>query len=361
MALLAGCGLPRSGPTKPEIYAGSVEREGDAFVVPVTRWVTTATAAEERLTFSPAFTSVGKIGADTIRAGDTLSLTIYENVDDGLLSPVGASASTIAQIQVNADGYIYVPYAGRIRAAGNSPEAIRQIISARLGAQTPDPQVSVARAAGTGATVSIVGNVGLQGVQPIESFTRTLTAMLAASGGISVDPEVALVTVSRGGREEKVWLQDIYENPGLDIALRDGDRILVEADPRTYTVLGTAQGGSVLQFEERRISALQAIGQMGGLNPTSADPTGVFVLRDEPQNIARTVLGRDDLVGPQRMIYVLDLTKPNGLFEARDFSIKDDDTIFVTEAPYAQFAKIISTITSSAGSVTGLSNQIDNF
>ena len=30
---VAGCGLPRSGPNKSEIFAGSVLREGDAFVV----------------------------------------------------------------------------------------------------------------------------------------------------------------------------------------------------------------------------------------------------------------------------------------------------------------------------------------
>ncbi len=55
---------------------------------------------------------------------------------------------------------------------------------------------------------------------------------------------------------------------------------------------------------------------MGGLVPTSADPTGVFVLRNEPASIANSVLGRNDLEGAQRMVYVLDLTQPNGLFLA---------------------------------------------
>ena len=81
---------------------------------------------------------------------------------------------------------------------------------------------------------------------------------------------------------------------------------------------------------------------MGGLISTASDPTGVFVFRNEPAEIAGQVLGRDDLQGAQRMVYVLNLTQPNGLFIARDFVIRDDDTLYVTEAPYAQWTKTIS-------------------
>ena len=88
---------------------------------------------------------------------------------------------------------------------------------------------------------------------------------------------------------------------------------------------------------------------MGGLIPTSSDPTGVFVFRNEPPEIANQVLGRTDLVGAQRLVYVLNLTEPNGLFLARDFVIRDGDTLYVTEAPYAQWTKTISLI---AGSLT---------
>jgi len=33
IAILGACGLPRSGPTKSEIFAGSIQEEGDAFVI----------------------------------------------------------------------------------------------------------------------------------------------------------------------------------------------------------------------------------------------------------------------------------------------------------------------------------------
>lgn len=52
------------------------------------------------------------------------------------------------------------------------------------------------------------------------------------------------------------------------------------------------------------------------------------------------------------MIYVLDLTAPNGLFVARDFEIRDDDTVCVTEAPFTQFNKTISALTGTLGQTT---------
>jgi polysaccharide export outer membrane protein len=240
-----------------------------------------------------------------------------------------------------------VPYAGRIRAAGNTPEAIRRIISEKLEAQTPDPQVQVRRLAGDGSTVSVVGDVGAQGVYPIERPTRTLSAMLAAAGGVSVRPELAQVTVTRGGTTGEIWFQDIYEHPRADIALRGGDRILVEADTRDFTALGATGAQELVDFESRNISAIEAIARVGGLNPQLADPTGVFVFRNEPAVIASQITGIPDLVGTQRLVYVLDLTRPNGMFLARDFAIRDDDTVYVTEAPIVEFNRVISGLTGS--------------
>ncbi|KKK97127.1 hypothetical protein LCGC14_2655870, partial [marine sediment metagenome] len=184
--LLAGCALPRSGPSKAEIFEGSVQRKGDAFVVSVNPRVTRATAVVPALGFSSHFLGAGIVGSDTIRPGDTLGLTIYENVEDGLLADQGLNSTVLDEVQVDGAGFIFVPYAGRIRAAGNSPEAIRRIITDKLDSQTPDPQVQVRRLAGDGATVSVVGGVGAQGVYAIERPTRTLSAMLARAGGVAI-------------------------------------------------------------------------------------------------------------------------------------------------------------------------------
>ncbi len=342
VAVVSSCGLPRSGPTKREIYSSSVEKDGNAFVVSVNDHVARATNVIPALGFSKAFINAGVVGSDIIHAGDVLGLTIWENVDDPLLGAPGTSATPLQEVQVDGAGFIFIPYAGRIRAAGNSPEALRRIITQKLDKQTPDPQVLVTRLAGDGATVSIVGGVGGQGVYPIERPTRTLGAMLAKAGGISVEPEVTQITVIRGNKQGKIWFEDLYQHPELDIPLRGGDRILIEQDTRSFTALGATGAQSRVKFVSQSLSALEAIAQVGGLSSNFADPKGVFVLREEPAKIANAVLNRTDLQGEQRMIYVLDLTKPNGIFVARDFMIRDGDTIYITEAPFVQWSKTLS-------------------
>ena len=88
--LLAGCALPRTGPTKNEIFDGSVMEDGNAYVVEVTDRVADVTKASPSLGFEAGLVNASALGSDTIRPGDTLGLVIWENVEDGLI----ASAST---------------------------------------------------------------------------------------------------------------------------------------------------------------------------------------------------------------------------------------------------------------------------
>jgi len=358
IATLASCGLPQVGPNKRQIFAGSVQREGDAFIVSVNDRVTRATGVVPALGFSESFINANQITSDVIRPGDVLGLTIWENVDDGLFAAEAQRSTLLEEVQVDSAGYIFVPYAGRVRASGNTPDQLRRTITKDLEGQTPDPQVQVRRLAGDGSTVSLNGAVTGQGIYPIERPTRTLSAMLARAGGVAIEPDIAQISVIRGDQQGTIWLQDIYDHPQLDIALRGGDKILVEADTRSFTALGATSAQARVPFESRDLSALEAIAQVGGLISTLSDPTGVFVLRNEPAEIANQVLGRDDLVGAQRLVYVLDLTQPNGLFQARDFVIRNSDTLYVTEAPYAQWSKAISLLVTPVGSLSSVTSSL---
>jgi len=351
MLLVSACGLPRSGPTKNEIMSGAVEKGGSSHIVHVDDRVNRAANYTPAYGFSADFRSASAVGADEIRPGDVLGLSIWENVDDGLLASMGSSSTQLTQLQVDSQGYIFVPYAGRVLAAGNSPEELRRIITQKLETQTPDPQVMVTRVAGDGATVSVMGKVTAQGVYPIERPTRTLSAMLSKAGGVSIEPEIAVVTVKRGNASGKVWLRDLYSNARNDIALRPGDVILVEEDERSFTALGALGGQTKVPLGNEQINAIEAVAMVGGLSTSLADPKGVFVLRDEPQGVARAVLGRNDVHGTQRVAYVLDLTKPDGMFLARDFVIRDGDTVYVTEAPFVQWRKTLQSILGTAAEV----------
>ncbi|WP_236635891.1 polysaccharide biosynthesis/export family protein [Paracoccus aminophilus] len=348
---VSACGLPRSGPTKKEILSGSVEKGGRTQVITVTDGVVRAANFQPAYGFGADFRNAGQVGADVIRPGDVLGLSIWENVDDGLLTSMGQSSTELQRLQVDSNGYIFVPYAGRVKASDHTPDQLRQLITEKLASQTPDPQVTVTRVAGDGATVSVMGKVGGQGVFPIERPTRTLSAMLARAGGVSIDPEISVVTVKRGGSSGKVWLKDLYANSKNDIALRPGDVILVEEDQRNFTALGAFGGQTKVPLGNGQVTAIEAIAMVGGLQTQLADPTGVFIMREEPQAVARAVTGNASLVGDQRVAYILDLTKPDGMFLARDFLIRDNDTVYVTEAPFVQWQKSLRSITGTAAEI----------
>jgi polysaccharide biosynthesis/export protein len=116
--VLAACALPRTGPNRAEIFAGSVLKGGNAYVVEVDDRVTQATAVSPALGFASGFRDAQVLGSDVIAPGDMLSLTIYENVrDDPLLGNTGQRVSALSEVQVDGQGFIFVPYAGRVMAA----------------------------------------------------------------------------------------------------------------------------------------------------------------------------------------------------------------------------------------------------
>lgn len=363
VAGVAACTAPRPGPTMNEIFAGSVLREGDSYIVAVGDRVNRAANVPTSLGFSDALRNAQLLGGDTIRTGDTVSVTVFENVPEGLLTSADTPGARLTELQVDDQGYIFVPFAGRVRAAGQSPEALRAAIAEQLDQQTPDPQVYVSRTGGDGATVSVVGRVGAQGVYPIARPNRRLTAMIATAGGVSVPTQTAMVTVARGSVIDRVWLDDLFRYPQLDIAMRGGDRIFVEQDQRRFTIMGATGTQALITFDQRELTAIEALAQVGGLDAARADPTGVFVFRDEPAEVARNVLGMPNLQGDTRIVYVLDLTAPNGMFMARDFQIRDGDSIYVTEASAVRWNRQIATLTgalSATGSAITAVNRATN-
>lgn len=359
LTTLAACGLPRSGPNKSELLDAAAGANVATFIVPVSERVTQVIPPEPNSVFPAEFVNAEALTPDLIRPGDTLSLTIYENVDDGLFSQ-GAGAASISEIQVDNSGFIFIPYAGRLRATGNTPERLRQIITDRIAEKTPEPQVVVQRSAGDSGTVSVVGNgVGGQGSYPLQRSSLRLMGLIADAGGIVEDPEVVRVIVIRGHNRAEMWYEDLYDNPKYDIALRPGDRVIVERDARNFIALGATGRQGVVPFDTKTLSALEAIAQVGGLSNTTADPTGIFVIRDETPVTANRVLGRTDFTTEQRLVYLLNLTEPSGLFLARNFDIQDGDTVYVTEAPFTQWTKTISAITGTANTVQALDGIAD--
>jgi polysaccharide export outer membrane protein len=234
---------------------------------------------------------------------------------------------------------------------------LRLKITDLLDGQTPDPQIEVRREAGTGATVSILGGVGGQGVYPIDASSRRLTGMLASAGGITLEPSVVKITVRRGVDVGAIWFQDLLDNPANDIPLRAGDKIVLEKDERFFISMGTT-GQRRISFETHNPTVLEALAAVGGLRATSSNASGIFVFREEPASIANRVLGRSDLTGPQQFAYLVDLTSQSSMLVAGKFPIRDEDTIYVTEAPYVKWRTLLFTVIGALNATAALDTAL---
>lgn len=361
LALTACESLPRSGPDAEEIVAGARANGGGMNIVMADYRVAAASEKAYETGFSSAFLTAGQVSTDIINPGDTLTVTVWENVDNGLLANVGQKVTSLETLQVDQLGQIFVPYAGNIVASGNTPDQLRDVITRRLDTQTPDPQVEVRRTAGDGSSVTVIGGVGSQGIFPIEPSTRTLTSMLAEAGGVNIEADVAQIVVRRGSQSGRIFLRDLYDKPSLDIPLRGNDKIIVEEDRRTFTSLGATGAQSRVKFPQGRINVIEALATVGGLNSTAADPTGIFIFRREPASIGAQVTGRTDIGENEPFAYLIDLTKPEGIFIAREFQIRDEDTIYVTEAPFVAWAKVLEATAQTLNFLSLTANTVSNF
>lgn len=348
---LGACGLPRSGPSTSEILAGSVENGGQTNIVYVDDRIAQVSIINTPLGFSRTYLNAGAISVDRIRAGDELTVTIWENVENGLMVAPGASSTSLNNIQVDQLGNVFVPYAGVVRAAGRTAEELRVDLTRLLARQTPDPQIEVRRKAGEASVVNIVGGVSAQGVYVLSAANRRLTSVLAVAGGVSIDPAGTKITVQRGGESGSIWLRDLYANPENDINLRAQDRIIVEKDQRYFTVLGASSGQTRVDFLSSDPTVVDALSAVNGLNGQIADPRGIFIFRVEPAEIANAVLETDEFTTPQRLAYVIDLTKEESIFTAQSFQIRDRDTIYVTEAPFVSWSRVLESVASTVNAL----------
>lgn len=341
---LGACGLPRAGPDYGEVTAPA-PKDLPFDVVRIVPSVAAATRIDERSGFTASFTQTGAENTAAVAPGDVMAITVWENIDQGLLNPQGIGATPLPHVKVDEQGFIFVPYVGPIRAAGRTLSQLRATIRARLAEKTLNPQVDVFPVDGQGRVVSIQGRVRTPGLYPIERPTQRLLAMLARAGGVTEDPEVIRLKLRRGAATGEIWVQDLYDNPENDVALRTGDALIAERDRRMFTALGAVGRPSVVPFPVRDLSAERALGAVGGLVDATADPTGVFIFRTEPGAIPAAVLpGRAGAGGARRIVYLLDLTEPGGLFLAREFMMRDGDTLYVTSAPFTNWMKILQSV-----------------
>lgn len=358
---VAACGLPRSGPYFEDLrYADEqADVEDPGFdLIRVDAGVVNATNVDQSLGFEVNLIEARPERTAILGVGDVIQVTVWERGENGLFSPLGGATALVAEIEET--GSIYLPYVGNVRAAGRTADGLRKHIRGLLEDKTLDPQVEVRRETGDSKSITITGTAGVSAVVPIERTTRSLLSLLAATGFSVEDPETVRVIIRRGAIEGSIWMRDLYENPEYDVPVRAGDVIFLNTDTRNFRALG-AVGQSRVPFPTRDISVLDAIALIGGLNAARSDPSGVFLFRVEPPEIATQVSERATLSQPRNIAYLIDLTEGRGVFLADTMMMRDGDILYVTDAPFARFQTIAGSLAATigfAGSVQSASNLV---
>ena len=344
--LLAACAtVPRSGPLTADMTAADAEGL-EGLVAPLTADIAARAARPQPPRFTPAMRAAAPIDPVRLGRGDVIDVAIWESQDSALFNGGGGPAM-LEGVTVDEGGRVYVPFVGPVPAAGATPAELRQRISRALEPLTLSPQVDVRLREARSRLVTVQGATARPGVYPIEAVATRLTPMLALAGGATLPPEQTEVVLRRGDETGSAMLEDLYADPGLDVALRPDDIVLLKAIRERFVALGATGMQTEITFPTRNLSLLRALGAVRGLQDFNADSTGVFVLRREDPALADAILPGAPPAGlppgPGRpVVYRLFMNQPEALFVAQAFQMRDGDAIFVTNAPLTELRKITS-------------------
>jgi polysaccharide export outer membrane protein len=233
---------------------------------------------------------------------------------------------------VAADGTIFYPHVGVIQVAGKTLREIRELLTQRLSTVIERPQLDVRVVGFRGQKVQVTGEVVAPGSIPITDVPLRVQDAISQTRGVTLEADQREVTLSRGGRTFTLDLQAMYEQGDLsqNWLLQDGDILNIPDRSRNKVfVLGEVLRPSSRVMVKGRMTLAEAIGDSEGFDPTSSNPSKVYVIRgnfDRPS------------------IYKLDAHSPDALLLATQFQLRPRDVIFVSPHNLTRWNRIITQI-----------------
>lgn len=364
---MSGCSqMPSIGPSRSEITDASA-RPG----IPAIQVVEVDEAVAHRLLsrrkqrlFSE---SLGHARAPEpgIGAGDSVEVNLWEAPPAALFgsgqaelrgAPNTVRAATLPEQVVGRDGFINVPFAGRIRALGLTPPALEMEIVRRLKGKANQPEALVRVLRNMSNNVTVVGEVTNSMRMPLTASGERLLDALAAAGGVRQPVSKMTLQVTRGDDFYTLPLDQVIRDPKQNVPLRAGDVITALFQPLSFTALGASGKNDEINFEVQGISLAQALARSGGLMDARSDPKGVFIFRleqssalDWPRQPVDTTA--DGLVP---VVYRVDLNNPNSFFVMQSFGINNRDVLYVSNSPAAELQKFLNLAVSVVYPITSV-------
>ena len=277
--------------------------------------------------------------------GDVLQIIVWDHPE--LTIPAGQfrDAETSGQ-QVGEDGYLYYPYVGMVRAAGMNIAALRDVLTERLSTYIQDPQLDVRVVGFRSKRVYVVGEVNAPGVLPLNDVPLTIADAISLSGGLTENAHKSGVNVSRDGKVHEIDLKALYDHAdsSQNLMLRHGDIVnVLDRSQQKVFVMGEVKTPRSVDIINGQLSLAAALGEVGGVNQTSADPGAIYVVRGTDKDMPE--------------IFHLDARYATGMLLAERFDMQAQDVIFVDAANISQWNRVISQLLPSI-SIIGIADDI---
>lgn len=346
---LAGCAtLPSSGPTRKQIEtSAAAPNDGSTPIqlvqihsaadVPVPAAAVTPTALQSDQSAPPT---------DMVGAGDILDINIYEAGVTLFTNPVASGALTqmtanpgvqvqkLPPTRIDDQGDIVIPYAGTLHVAGLTTGEVEVAIRKSLARLSQNPQVIVTLADAITNTVIIGGEVARPGRLVLRTNRESLSDVIALAGGYRGNSKDLMVRIMRGAVNADVRINDLVENPALDIRIRPGDRLMLVDDPRTYSILGASGRVEQVPFRRTSVSLAEAVATAGGTNPNLGDPAAIFLFRYTSDAQGKEI----------PVVYHLNMMQTGAYFVAQKFTMQDKDVLYFGNAAANQPSKLVQLI-----------------
>ncbi|MEM7701093.1 MAG: polysaccharide biosynthesis/export family protein [Pseudomonadota bacterium] len=336
--------LPSSGPTGGRIERTVLDSEESGLDIQI--------VSVEDVTSIPAMTApvewqlpdLDTQPTDMIGAGDILSITIFEagvalfagNTPSPFAAPGGFDPSVKAQTlpprRVDDDGYIDVPYAGRLFVKGRTIVEVQDQVRVSLKELSQDPQVLVTQERIVANSVIISGEVARPGRLVLETNQETLADIIALSGGYRGQPINLVLTVQRGNSVAKMRLGDVMNGPHRNLRAFPGDRLTIVPEPLMFSILGASGRVQQMAFTRENMTVVEAIAMAGGPQENAGDPKAIFLFR---------------YAGPgetEPTVYHFNLLNAPTFFLAQKFALRDSDILYFGTAASNQPRKVIQTV-----------------
>ena len=351
LATLAGCAsLPTSGPTGKQIRSSALAPEAG---LPI-RIVEVNAAADVPYPVSDVprglLPEIAPPPTDMVGPGDVLDISVYEagvtlfsggggagaaagQVNQIALNP-GVQVQKLPPSRVDDNGDIMIPYAGKLRVMGHTVSEVEALVRRSLRGLSQNPQVLITLSETITNSVIVSGEVARPGRLVLQTNRETLSDVIALAGGYRGNAKDLTVRVLHRNENVDIRMNDLIEDPLLDVRAYPGDRLMLINNPHIFSVLGAPGRVEQIPFSRSSVSLAEAIATAGGVNPGIGDPAAVFLFR----------YAKDRQGDEMPVVYHVNMMKAGAYFLTQRFQMRDKDVLYFGNAAANQPSKLLQLI-----------------